>query len=59
VRIVLRLFGLDILDLDITTESDDNDDTAESLRPPFGFAGSGQGFIATADDTMLDSLETS
>lgn len=52
-RLILHLFGIEVLDLDITTSSD------EPEPPPrtFGFHASGPGLIETADDTMLDTLD--
>jgi len=58
VRFSLRLFGYDVLDLELTRDTDSSDEDDESTRPPFGFAGSGPGIISTADDTMLDYVET-
>lgn len=56
-RVVVHLLGLEVLDLEVTTNSDeDSPDPAPPVR--FGFHGSGPGVLDLSEDRDLDSLET-
>jgi hypothetical protein len=52
-RLTVRAFGLDLLDIELTTD----DDTDESTRAPFGFAGNGTGVIDISGDNALDTYD--
>lgn len=53
-QVTVRLLGLELLWIELTTDSD-----PEPAPRTFGFHGSGSGIIEVSPDTMLDTSDRS
>lgn len=56
-RLTLRILGLELIDLDVSTDEPEDEPVESSKPETFGFHASGTGVIERCDDTMLDSIQ--